>query len=129
MFALQIASSFMFGFKSPLVLAMFADTADHAEWRTGRRITGLFLASAVFSIKMGMAIGAWLFALILAYGGYVANVEQSSSSLQGIVLSISWIPCVMVVLAAALMALYPLDDAFMVKIEEELKVRRDEIGE
>jgi GPH family glycoside/pentoside/hexuronide:cation symporter len=127
-FALQIVSSFMFGFKSPLVFAMFADAADHAEWGTGRRITGLVLASAVFSTKIGMAIGGWLFGIILAYCGYVANVDQAARSLHGIVLSMSWIPCAMVVLAAAAMEYYPLDDALMVKIEQELKVQRKQIG-
>jgi GPH family glycoside/pentoside/hexuronide:cation symporter len=127
-FVLQIVSSFMFGFKSPLVFAMFTDAADYAEWRTGNRITGLVLASAIFSTKVGMAIGGWLFGLILAYCGYVANVGQAGRSLHGIVLSMSWIPCVMVTMAASAMALYPLDDAFMMKIEKELAVRRVNIG-
>jgi GPH family glycoside/pentoside/hexuronide:cation symporter len=126
-FALQILSSFVIGFNSPLVFAMFADTADHAEWRTGRRTTGLVFASAIFSTKIGVAIGAWMFGLILAYFGYVANVEQSGRSIHGIILSMSWIPCVLMVLAAATMMLYPLDDPLMVKIEAELKTRRGEI--
>lgn len=126
-FALQILSSFIIGFNSPLVFAMFADTADHAEWRTGRRTTGLVFASAIFSTKIGVAIGAWMFGLILAYFGYVANVEQTAGSLHGIILSMSWIPAALLVLAAATMALYPLDDALMVKIEADLKARRGEI--
>jgi GPH family glycoside/pentoside/hexuronide:cation symporter len=126
-FALQIVSSFIIGFNSPLVFAMFADTADHAEWRTGRRTTGLVFASAIFSTKIGVAIGAWMFGLILAYYGYVANVEQTGRSLHGIILSMSWIPCVLLVLAAATMMLYPLDDPLMVKIEAELKARRGEV--
>jgi len=126
-FALQIVSSFIIGFNSPLVFAMFADTADHAEWRTGRRTTGLVFASAIFSTKIGVAIGAWMFGLILDYFGYVANVEQTARSLHGIILSMSWIPCVLLVLAAATMMLYPLDDPLMVKIEEELKARRGEV--
>ena len=126
-FALQILSSFIIGFNSPLVFAMFADTADHAEWRTGRRTTGLVFASAIFSTKIGVAIGAWLFGLILAYFGYVANVAQTGRSLQGIILSMSWIPCALMVLAAATMMLYPLNDPLMVKIEAELKARRGEI--
>ena len=126
-FALQILSSFIIGFNSPLVFAMFADTADHAEWRTGRRTTGLVFASAIFSTKIGVAIGAWMFGLILAYYGYVANVDQTGRSLHGIILSMSWIPCVLMVLAAATMMLYPLDDPLMVKIEAELKARRGEV--
>jgi GPH family glycoside/pentoside/hexuronide:cation symporter len=126
-FALQIISSFIIGFNSPLVWAMFADTADHAEWRTGRRNTGLFFASAIFATKVGFAFGAWVFGLLLTYFGYEANVEQSARSMHGIILSMSWIPCGMMVLAAALMLLYPLSDPLMVKIEAELKARRGEI--
>ena len=126
-FALQIVSSFIIAFNSPLVWAMFADTADHAEWRTGRRNTGLVFASAIFATKIGFAVGAWMLGLILTYFGYVANVEQTSRSLHGIVLSMSWIPCVLLVLAAAAMAVYPLNDAMMVKIETDLKERRGEI--
>jgi GPH family glycoside/pentoside/hexuronide:cation symporter len=106
---------------------MFADTADHAEWRTGRRNTGLIFASAIFATKIGFAVGAWMLGLILTYFGYVANVEQTGRSLHGIVLSMSWIPSVLLVLAAAAMAAYPLNDALMVKIEADLKERRGEI--
>jgi GPH family glycoside/pentoside/hexuronide:cation symporter len=127
MFALQIVSSFVIGFNSPLVFAMFADAADDAEWRTGRRNTGLVFASAIFSTKLGVAIGGWMFGLILAYFGYVANVAQTARSLHGIILSMSWIPCLLMLLATALMQLYPLDEALMVKIEAELKARRGEI--
>jgi glycoside/pentoside/hexuronide:cation symporter, GPH family len=127
-FGLQIVSSFMFGFKSPLVFAMFADEADHTEWRSGKRITGLVLGSAIFSTKIGMAIGGWLVGLILAQYGYVANASQTSRSLHGIVLSMSWIPCAMVLSAAAAMTFYPLDDAFMSKIERDLALRKEEAG-
>lgn len=126
-FGLQIVSSFVIGFNSPLVFAMFADVADEAEWRLGRRNTGLVFASAVFSTKVGWALGGGIFGLILAYFGYVPNAEQTARSLQGIVLSTSWIPCLMMVAACALMMLYPLSETMMVKIEADLKERRGEI--
>ena len=47
--------------------------------------------------------------------------------MQGIILSMSWIPCVLLVLAAAVMQLYPLSDSFMEKVEAELKARRGEV--
>jgi GPH family glycoside/pentoside/hexuronide:cation symporter len=125
-FGLQIASSFIIGFNSPLVFAMFADVADEAEWRTGRRATGLVFASAIFATKIGWAIGAFVFGLLLAAFGYVANVEQSAHALTGIVLATSWVPCGLMLLAAALMQFYPLTETQMVKIEADLKQRRGE---
>jgi GPH family glycoside/pentoside/hexuronide:cation symporter len=126
-FALQIISSFIIGFNSPLVFAMFADVADESEWRTGRRNTGLIFASAIFSTKAGVAIGAGIYGLLLTYFQYVPNVEQPARSMHGIILSMSWIPCGLMVAAAALMLLYPLSDTLMVKIEADLKARRGEI--
>ncbi|MDR3673292.1 MAG: MFS transporter [Holophaga sp.] len=124
MFTLQIAGSFVIGFNSPLVWAMFADTADDAEWRLGRRNTGLVFASAIFGTKIGLAFGAWLTGLLLTRFGYVANVEQSGTSLLGIRLCMSLIPGAMLVLAALLMNAYPLNDELMVRIEKDLKRRK-----
>ena len=126
LFTLQIASSFVLGANSPLVWAMFADTADDAEWRTGRRNTGLVFAAAIFGTKVGVAIGAWVLGIILAGFGYVANADQTESSLLGLRLSMSLVPGVMLVVAAALMKYYPLDDKLMIQIEKDLKARKAE---
>jgi len=127
MFALQIVSSFVIGFNSPVVFAMFADAADEDEWRTGRRMTGLIFASAIFATKAGVGIGAGMAGAIFTYFGYVANVEQTARSIRGIILSMSWIPCILMLIATALMQFYPLNEALMVKIEADLKARRGEI--
>lgn len=124
MFGLQILSSFVIGFNSPLLWAMFADTADDAEWRLGRRNTGLVFASAIFGTKVGLAFGAWVTGLLLTWFGYVANLEQSASSLTGIRLSMSVFPGALLVLAAILMKAYPLDDRMMERIEADLKNRK-----
>ncbi|BDU77998.1 MFS transporter [Mesoterricola sediminis] len=125
-FGLQILSSFIIGFNSPLLWAMFADTADDAEWRGGRRNTGLVFASAIFGTKIGLAVGAWVTGLILSWFGYVANVEQTARSLTGIRLSMSIFPGLLLILAALLMKFYPLDDAMMVRIEQDLKDRKSQ---
>ncbi len=124
MFALQISSSFVIGFNSPLLWAMFADTADDAEWRSGRRNTGLVFASAIFGTKIGLAFGAWVTGWLLTWFGYVANIEQTTTSLLGIRLSMSAFPAAMLIAAALLMKAYPLDDQMMVQIERDLKQRK-----
>jgi GPH family glycoside/pentoside/hexuronide:cation symporter len=125
MFVLQIVSSFIVAFNSPIVYAMFADTADRVEWRTGRRATGLVFASALFGLKMGWGLGGWLLAVMLSAFGYLANVEQSAHAITGILLAISIVPAVLLVTAAAFLRLYVLDEPTMVTIEKELKERRE----
>jgi len=124
-FGLQILSSFIIGFNSPVLWAMFADTADDAEWRLGRRNTGLVFASAIFGTKIGLAIGGWVTGRILTMFDYVPNVEQTAQSLLGIRLSMSFFPAAMLVVAALLMYAYPLNDKLMVQIEKDLKDRKN----
>jgi GPH family glycoside/pentoside/hexuronide:cation symporter len=124
MFLLQILASFILAPNSPVLFAMFADTADHGEWRTGRRTTGLVFASSLFGLKVGLGVGGWLLGVVLAAFGYVANVEQSPTSIMGILIAISVLPGALLLVAAFLMRFYELGDDMMVKIEKDLKERR-----
>jgi glycoside/pentoside/hexuronide:cation symporter, GPH family len=51
-----------------LLWAMYADTADYAEWKKGRRATGLIFSASTMSQKFGWAFGAFL-----ALNPYVAG--------------------------------------------------------
>jgi glycoside/pentoside/hexuronide:cation symporter, GPH family len=124
MFALQILTGLVLGPKSPLAFAMYADTADFNEWRTGRRATALTFAAATFSQKLGTALAAavmgWLFAIL----GYVANVAQTTRSINGILMLMSFIPAAFAFLASAIMLFYKLDNRQMARIQVELAQRK-----
>jgi GPH family glycoside/pentoside/hexuronide:cation symporter len=124
MFGLQIATGLVLGPKSPLAFAMYADTADYNEWRTGRRATALTFAAATFSQKLGTALAAavmgWLFTAL----GYVANVTQTARSITGILMLMSFIPAVFAFLAAGIMVFYKLDNGQMARIQVELARRK-----
>lgn len=124
MFGLQIAIGLVLGPKSPLAFAMYADTADYNEWRTGRRATALTFAAATFSQKLGTALAAavmgWLFAAL----GYVANVTQTARSITGMLMLMSFIPAAFAFLAAAIMLFYRLDNEKMARIQEDLAQRK-----
>ena len=57
MFVFQVLYSAVTGPTSAVLWAMFADSADYSEWRTGRRATGLVFSAAGMSNKLGWAIG------------------------------------------------------------------------
>ena len=98
------------------------------KWSDQKGKPSIFLGRLAWPTRcIRQAIGSWVFGLVLSFFGYAANVEQTSSSILGIVLSTSWIPCAMMVAAAALMQFYPLTEAMMIKIEADLKQRRGEI--
>lgn len=124
LFLLQLITSFSVGPVSVLQWAIYTDTADYSEWRTGRRATALVMAASLFALKLGVALGGAFQAWILASYGYVPNVEQTERAIQGIRLSISLYPALFALIGAILMMFYPLNKARIEKIEADLIERR-----
>lgn len=124
MYTLNILAAFVLGPTAPLVFAMYADTADYAEYTSGRRLTGLVFAGAMFGMKVGSAVAGWVMGMTLSWVGYVANDVQTDGALHGIVLMMSLFPGIICVTAAALVYFYRLDQPMMDRVERELKARR-----
>jgi GPH family glycoside/pentoside/hexuronide:cation symporter len=125
-FAAHILISFILGPTAPLIWAMYADTADYSEWKTGRRATGLVFSAATFAQKLGWAIGGAITGWLLAYFGFIANIVQTQGTQDGIRLMMSVIPAIGGILAALAMWFYTLDEPLMVEIEQELTSRKTE---
>jgi GPH family glycoside/pentoside/hexuronide:cation symporter len=124
MFALQFLASFALGPVSVLQWAMYTDTVDYSELKTGRRATGLVMSASLFALKLGVALGSSILAWILAGYGFKPNVQQTAETLQGIKLAISIYAAIPALIGAGIMFFYPLTNEKMVDIEAELVERR-----
>jgi GPH family glycoside/pentoside/hexuronide:cation symporter len=127
-FGINLLGSITGGPLSALLWAMYADTADYAEWKKGRRATGLVFSASIFSQKQGWAIGAWVALGLMSSVGFRANVEQTPATLHGLVLLVSIIPAAIGVLSVFIVLLYPLNETRMKEIEMTLKARRAGAG-
>jgi GPH family glycoside/pentoside/hexuronide:cation symporter len=114
----------MTGPTSALLWAMFADTADYSEWKTGRRATGLIYSASGMSNKLGWTLGGSVVALVLALTGFKPNVAQTAEGLHGIRVLMALAPAVGTLLAGLGMFLYPLNEESTKKIQAELAARR-----
>lgn len=123
-FIFQAASTIASGPLSVLLWAMYADTADYAEWKHGRRATGLVFSASTMSQKFGWAFGAYLALTLMAKVGFQPNQEQAQESLKGLILLFSLIPAGIGVLSIAFLLLYPLNEKRVSRIEADLKDRR-----
>ncbi len=128
-FLMQFFASVSGGPVSPLLWAMYADTADYSEWKTGRRATGLVYSASIMSNKLGWAMGAMLAGWILATTGFEANVAQKLDVLIGLKSMMSIIPAVPGIVALVLLIFfYRLDEPSMDRIKEEIAARREAAG-
>ena len=125
-FVFQIFGSVTGGPVSTLLWAMYADTADYSEWKTGRRATGLVYSASIMSNKIGWALGAVIAGSLLAVTGFQANVAQNADVLTGLKAMMSVLPVAAGVVALIILFFYRLDDTTMKKIGEELEARRKE---
>ena len=123
-FLFQITGSLTGGPLSVLLWAMYADTADYAEWKRGRRTTGLVFSASTMSQKFGWALGAFVALRLMSQVGFAANQDQSQESLKGLVLLFSLIPAGLGVISVLISLFYPLNDTRVKTMTDELEARR-----
>jgi GPH family glycoside/pentoside/hexuronide:cation symporter len=124
-FLINAIGSITGGPLSAVLWAMYADTADYAEWKTGRRATGLIFSASIFSQKFGWGWGGGLSLIMLNGVGFVANQVQTPAALHGLVKLMSIFPAVAGILAILILVIfYPLNETKMAQIATDLKARR-----
>lgn len=88
--------------------AMVPDTIDHGEMQAGERKTGMYYGLYGLMDKLARTLATVMVAGMLDITGYVPNVAQSASALQGIILMTGVLPAVCLVLAIPLLVAYPI---------------------
>jgi GPH family glycoside/pentoside/hexuronide:cation symporter len=123
-FVLQGLAQFAYAITIPLLWAMIADVADYSEWKTGRRATGMTFSATTFGLKMGLSLGGAMAGWLLTYFGYVAGLEQTERTLNGIKLMMSIIPAVPFFIGVAILFFYKINKQTEIQMQEELIERR-----
>jgi len=113
-----------YGPSIPLLWSMIADTADYSEWKTGRRSTAFAFAGVVFALKFGLGVGGFIQGMILSLYGYEGGDVLSESAIRGFLHCSSLYPAILIVIAVAIMAFYPISKALNYQIADELAERR-----
>ncbi len=117
------------GLGSSLVMVLMygiqADNIDYVEYRGGMRAEGAISSLQSLVAKLGHALGGTIPAYILASTGYVANAEQTQSTIHGIIFSVTIVPAVIQIVSALLFLLrYRLDSKELEKAQHSLRRRR-----
>jgi GPH family glycoside/pentoside/hexuronide:cation symporter len=126
MYVLQVLGGALSAPLMPLTWSMFADTADYAEYKFGRRSTGLVFSAGTFSQKFGWTVGGAMAGYLLALYGFKANIEQAPDTLNGIRLLMSFIPAAVGIVTAAMVYFYKIDRKMEMEIEQAVLQHRAE---
>ena len=109
----------------PLIWSMYADSADYSEWKQGRRATGLIFSASSMSQKFGWTIGGAATGWLLCYFGFQANVVQTLTTQNGILLMLSILPAIAATISVLFILFYPLSEEKLQTIEDELNEKRN----
>lgn len=124
-FAIGIISEFGAAIFPTLFFAMLGDAADYSEFKNGRRATGLVYSAGSFATKFGGGIAGAIIGLVLSAFHYNGQDEIAiKGAVPGIIMLMSWIPTIIALITAGVMALYPLNQKKMDSITIELNSRR-----
>lgn len=104
-----------------LAWGMVADCVDYAEWKTGVRADGVVISSMSFINKLGVALAGSFSAIYLGIAGYVANADQTVTSLNAIKNMNALIPGFFILLSIILITFYPLTEKRYKHIISELE--------
>lgn len=124
-FAIGLVSEFGAAIFPTLFFAMLGDAADYSEFVNNRRATGLVYSAGSLATKFGGGIAGAIIGMVLAAFSYDGlNHESIRQAVPGIIMLMSWIPAVIALLGAIVMAFYPLTTRKMEEITAELARRR-----
>jgi GPH family glycoside/pentoside/hexuronide:cation symporter len=123
-FILEVVGSFVGAPLPVLMWAMYADTADYGEWKSGRRTTALVFSASTMSQKIGWALAGFIAFQILEFVGFVANEIPSDAVKGSLVRLMSVYPAVVGVVSIGIFLFYPLSERRMADINRDLDERR-----
>lgn len=100
--------------------AMIPDTVEYAQWKLGLRADGAIFSFASLFQKLAKAVGGAGVAAALAVAGYVANVDQTESSILAIHNLMTLTPAGIMVVMIIAARFYTLDEATHNRILSDL---------
>lgn len=124
------ACGILFKFGSGLTLGattvMLADIIDYGEVKLGTRNESIIASFQTLLVKTASAVAGWLIGVGLTVFGYVANAQQSASTIMGMRVLMGVIPTIMTVLAFVIYAkFYKLEGSFLEEVMKKLHSKND----
>lgn len=106
--------------------AMYADTAEYSEWKTGKNVGGLIMALSALPIKIGVAVSGAVTGFGLAAAGYVANAKPTAELASAISTLATLVPALFAVLAIVGILFYSLSEEKVNQMRLEIQTRNGE---
>jgi Na+/melibiose symporter-like transporter len=125
MIALTEYTAIVYAPSIPLTWAIFADTADYSEWKTGRRFTGMVFATIMFALKSGLALGSAAFLTVMGwFFHYDTKLPDAPDAVHGFRFCLGVLTGLLFAICTVLLLMLPLNKQTTIQMAGELAERR-----
>ena len=105
--------------------SLVPEVVSYGEWNSKKRVAGIINALMGLFFKIGLALGGIIPGYINAACHFDGTkAAQSATALNGITISMIWLPIVLAIVGMWVISKYPLSDAEVDKINHEIEDRR-----
>lgn len=110
-------SQFCAGPNKSLIFAMFADSIEYGEYKTGIRLEGLTYAGGTMGSKAGAGLAGVIVGFVLSATGYVPDAVQTPGVILGIKSLVFLLPALSFFFIAFLMSINDLDKVYPIALD------------
>lgn len=108
-----------------LIWAMIPDTVEYNEYKTGQRHDGKIFGVTIFSKRLALGLNGLLLGFFMAAIGFESGTQsQSPETIEGLKIIMTVVPLIGIVLSAALIWGYRLDQTFHKEIADKAAANR-----
>lgn len=105
--AAWVVTSIGTGIAVSMPFAMLSDTVDYGEYKNGIRASGFLTAvGSAVGLQVGTGMGDFIPLKLMEHFGYVANQQQTASSLMAMKFTFSYLPAIFFIVGAIIMLFY-----------------------
>lgn len=118
------------GFSLGVATVILADVVDYGEYKFGSRNESVTFSCQTLLMKFAMAVSGLLTGFGLSLTGYIPNVEQSQSTINGIRVLMIVVPIILAALSYLIYKkFYKLDEVYYSNMINELEKRKEKKSE
>ena len=111
------------GLFTVITTSMTADTVEYGEWKTGKRSESMIFSTTTFLAKVTAGVATALVGFSLDIMGFIPNVAQTETTLNGFILLMSAVPAIGTLIGTIFLFKYDLSKDKFEEITKELKQR------
>lgn len=114
-----------YGMPDGVGVAMYSNTVEYGEWKTGKNARGFIMSLFSFPIKMAILLRGLIITAVLAAGSYVAGMEGTPELINALKNGFTLIPAVFLFLSLlCILFLYRITPESLKDMQAEIAARK-----